>query len=133
MGNKVLNIFLLCIRSLAVRARHSVTSRIQAHIKEVCGLKWSSRGNILASGGDDNRVYIWEASRMSSSDYLYRLDSHCAAVKALAWCPYDAHVLASGGGKRDGSIKLWNIQKGICINSIDTKSQASCYNLINAH
>ncbi|KAK2988944.1 hypothetical protein RJ640_026212 [Escallonia rubra] len=92
-----------------VRARYSLTSRIQAHASEVCGLKWSSRGNILASGGNDNRVYIWDTLRMSSSQFLHRLNDHSSAVKALAWCPYDSDVLASGGGTRDGRIKIWNV------------------------
>ena len=60
---------------------------------------------------------------MCSSNFLYRCDGHRAAVKALAWCPYQSNVLASGGGTLDGCIKIWNIQKGTCINSIDAKAQ----------
>ncbi|XP_023888921.1 cell division cycle 20.5, cofactor of APC complex [Quercus suber] len=106
-----------------VRAPNNLTSRIKLHTQEVCGLKWSSRGNTLASGGNENLIYIWEASKMSSSNFLYRFNDHCAAVKALAWCPYQSDVLASGGGTKDGCIKIWNTQKGTCINSIDTKAQ----------
>ena len=54
---------------------------------------------------------------------MYRLNAHSAAVKALAWCPYNSDVLASGGGLLDGSLKLWNVQKGVCINSINTHAQ----------
>ncbi|KAI8031020.1 Cell division cycle 20.2, cofactor of APC complex [Camellia lanceoleosa] len=81
-----------------VRVRNSMICRVQTHAHQVCGLKWSNRGNLLASGGNDNMIYIWEASKMSSSHFLHRLDEHNGAVKALAWCPYDSHVLASGGG-----------------------------------
>ncbi|KAI5670337.1 hypothetical protein M9H77_10701 [Catharanthus roseus] len=110
-----------------VRARNSLTCHMKVHTGEVCGLKWSPTGNILASGGNDNRVYIWHASKMSSSacNYMYCLKEHTAAVKALAWCPYNYDVLASGGGTKDGCIKLWNLQKGTCINSISTKTQIS--------
>ncbi|GMP23773.1 hypothetical protein CsSME_00001250 [Camellia sinensis var. sinensis] len=106
-----------------VRVRNSMICRVQTHAHQVCGLKWSNRGNLLASGGNDNMIYIWEASKMSSSHFLHRLDEHNGAVKALAWCPYDSHVLASGGGTMDGCIKLWSIQNGLCINSIDTQAQ----------
>ncbi|KAK4280031.1 hypothetical protein QN277_011710 [Acacia crassicarpa] len=106
-----------------VRARNNVISRLQAHSEEVCGLKWSGRGNILASGGNENRIYIWDSAKMSSSNFLHCFDAHCAAVKALAWCPYQSDVLASGGGTQDGCIKTWNVQKGTCISSIDTKAQ----------
>ncbi|GKA15018.1 cell division cycle 20.5, cofactor of APC complex-like protein [Tanacetum coccineum] len=80
-------------------------------------------GNLLASGGDDNDVYIWEASRMNSSQFVHRFTHHVSAVKALAWCPYNFDVLASGGGVRDRCIKLWNTQKGTCITSVETGSQ----------
>ncbi|KAJ4728932.1 cell division cycle 20.2, cofactor of APC complex-like [Melia azedarach] len=106
-----------------VRISNSATSCIKAHDGEVCGLKWSNEGNLLASGGDDNLVYIWEPSKMSSPNFLHRFNDHRAAVKALAWCPYQLNVLASGGGTQDGCIKIWNLQKGTCISNIDTKSQ----------
>ncbi|KAG6747307.1 hypothetical protein POTOM_049705 [Populus tomentosa] len=76
-----------------VRVRNSPTSRIQAHTEEVCGLKWSSEGNVLASGGNESFIYIWEASKMSSSNFLHRFNAHNqAAVKALAWCPYQFNI-----------------------------------------
>ncbi|KAK6262063.1 hypothetical protein QUC31_007879 [Theobroma cacao] len=106
-----------------VRAVNNLASCIRKHTDEVCGLKWSTEGNMLATGGNENLLYIWEASKMSSSKYLHRLSDHCAAVKALAWCPYQHNVLASGGGLSDGCIKIWNTQKGTCINSIETKAQ----------
>ncbi|XP_057457737.1 cell division cycle 20.2, cofactor of APC complex-like [Lotus japonicus] len=106
-----------------VRARRNVTSRVKAHRAEVCGLKWSRRGNMLASGGGDNHIYIWDSSKMSSSSFLHCFKDHRAAVKALAWCPYDSNVLGSGGGTDDRCIKIWNVQKGTCIRSIDTTAQ----------
>jgi WD40 repeat protein len=39
---------------------------------------------------------------------LHRLDAHIAAVKALAWCPWQKHLLASGGGTADRTIRFWN-------------------------
>ncbi|TKY44457.1 Cell division cycle 20.2, cofactor of APC complex [Spatholobus suberectus] len=107
-----------------VRARTNVISRVKAHTAEVCGLKWSRRGgNILASGGNENHIYVWDLAKMSSSNFLHCFKDHCAAVKALAWCPYDSGVLASGGGTEDRCIKIWNVKKGTCICSIDTKAQ----------
>ncbi|KAF8412837.1 hypothetical protein HHK36_000809 [Tetracentron sinense] len=107
-----------------VRAGNSLISCIRAHTQELCGLKWSSRGNLLASGGNDNVIHIWEASKMSSSRFLHQFNDHRAAVKALAWCPYQDDILASGGGTSDRCIKIWNLQTGKCINSLDTKGQA---------
>jgi cell division cycle protein 20 (cofactor of APC complex) len=97
------------------------------HEQEVCGLKWSPSGQQLASGGNDNLLHIWSsaaaASSSRSSSYLHRLDDHQAAVKALAWCPFQSNLLASGGGTADRCIKFWNTHTGACVNSIDTESQ----------
>ncbi|KAL8472800.1 hypothetical protein ACS0TY_029858 [Phlomoides rotata] len=108
-----------------VRTKKSKVCTVKVHKREVCGLKWSSAGTKLASGGNDNLLYLWDARKMSTSHHLYRFNNHCAAVKALAWCPYDYNVLASGGGTVDGSIKIWNLQKGICTCSTETKAQIS--------
>lgn len=32
---------------------------LQGHRQEVCGLKWSPDGQSLASGGNDNKLFVW--------------------------------------------------------------------------
>lgn len=111
---------------LTVRVRRS-TAIFTGHSQEVCGLRWSLSGQQLASGGNDNLLHIWDAAVLTSSAEqaapLFRLEGHQAAVKALAWCPYQNNLLASGGGTTDRCIKFWNTQVGYCTNSIDTNSQ----------
>lgn len=121
-----------------VRMREHVVSRLTGHEQEVCGLKWSKSGQQLASGGNDNRLFIWDAAMTSShanpgvsttgsapagNNWLHRMEDHTAAVKALAWCPFQSNLLASGGGTADRSIKFWNTSTGALLNSIDTHSQ----------
>ncbi|XP_024364758.1 cell division cycle 20.2, cofactor of APC complex [Physcomitrium patens] len=108
-----------------VRIRDHVIGSMEAHEQEVCGLKWSPSGQQLASGGNDNILHIWDASAASSASAspLHSLDEHQAAVKALAWCPFQSNLLASGGGTADRCIKFWNTHTGACVNSIDTHSQ----------
>ncbi|KAK9821213.1 hypothetical protein WJX81_000438 [Elliptochloris bilobata] len=103
-----------------VRVREHITATLRGHEQEVCGLKWSPSGAQLASGGNDNLLHIWDAG---SSRPAQRLTAHCAAVKALAWCPFQANLLASGGGTADRCIKFWNTHTGALLNSIDTNSQ----------
>ena len=100
--------------------------KLRAHDQEVCGLKWSPSGQQLASGGNDNLLHIWDVSMLhngTTSTYLHRLSDHRAAVKALAWCPFQNNLLASGGGAADRCIKFWNTHNGVCLNSVDTNSQ----------
>uniref|UniRef100_A0A0D3E312 Uncharacterized protein n=1 Tax=Brassica oleracea var. oleracea TaxID=109376 RepID=A0A0D3E312_BRAOL len=88
----------------------------KGHCQEVCGLKWSGSGQRRASGGNDSLVHIWD--RSSSTQ-------HTSAAKALAWCPFQSNLLASGGGEEDRKIKFWNTQTGACLNSVDTGSSQS--------
>lgn len=104
-----------------VRQRDHVIQTLQGHSQEVCGLKWSPDGKLLASGGNDNLVNIWTAA----GEQRHTLTHHQAAVKALAWCPWQSNLLATGGGTNDRHIRFWNTTSGNCLNSIDTKSQVS--------
>jgi len=99
----------------------SFVGKSGGHKQEVCGLKWSHDGEQLASGGNDNRLLIWNASAVKKP--VYKIDKHKAAVKALAWCPWQQGVLASGGGTADAHIHLWNSLTGTNIRSVDTGSQ----------
>jgi cell division cycle 20-like protein 1 (cofactor of APC complex) len=72
----------------------TLSQRLLSHKQEVCGLKWSYDQKTLASGGNDNKVYIWEPAL--SNSYRFKFSEHCAAVKALAWSPYDRKELLIG-------------------------------------
>ncbi|KAK9823526.1 hypothetical protein WJX72_003403 [[Myrmecia] bisecta] len=101
------------------RVREHITATMRGHEQEVCGLKWSPNGQQLASGGNDNLMHIWDAA----GTQVHRIEAHQAAVKALAWCPFQGNLLASGGGTADRCIKFWNTHTGALLNSIDTHSQ----------
>ncbi|XP_057721595.1 cell division cycle 20.2, cofactor of APC complex-like [Arachis stenosperma] len=109
-----------------VRVRSHIVDTYRGHHQELCGLKWSPSGQQLASGGNDNLVHVWDRSMASSNSptrWLHRLDEHRAAVKALAWCPFQANLLASGGGGADQCIKFWNTHTGACLNTVNAGSQ----------
>nr|XP_042895258.1 cell division cycle protein 20 homolog [Parasteatoda tepidariorum] len=106
-------------------SEHHVGTLIN-HTQEICGLKWSLDGRYLASGGNDNLVNIWSADAgvgQTDAQPLHTFNEHQAAVKALAWCPWQPNILASGGGTADRHIRFWNCNLGTSLNSIDAKSQ----------
>ena len=104
-------------------AAHNIAT-LSSHRQEVCQLAWSHDGNTLASGGNDNRLCLWDVTTSSSAPRpRFELMDHQAAVKALAWSPHERNLLASGGGTADRTIKFWNSQTGSLLNSIDTDSQ----------
>ncbi|XP_041127101.1 cell division cycle protein 20 homolog isoform X2 [Polyodon spathula] len=104
-------------------AEHHIAT-LSGHSQEVCGLKWSPDGKYLASGANDNLVYVWpnvQESRDSTPVHCFA--QHQGAVKALAWCPWQTNILASGGGTSDRHIRIWNVSSGSCLSSLDTESQ----------
>lgn len=91
--------------------------RLAGHRQEVCGLKWSPDNQYLASGGNDNRLYVWN---MQSLSPVQTYTDHIAAVKAIAWSPHHHGLLASGGGTADRCIRFWNTLTGQPMQCVDT-------------
>jgi cell division cycle 20-like protein 1 (cofactor of APC complex) len=104
-----------------VRIPEHYTDVLNGHRQEVCGLKWSLDEIQLASGGNDNKLLIWNSANLRAPSM--RFSEHQAAIKAIAWSPHQHGLLASGGGTADRCIKFWNTLNSSCINSIDTGSQ----------
>ncbi|CAG8894498.1 unnamed protein product [Penicillium nalgiovense] len=103
-----------------VRSPDQYIRKLSGHKQEVCGLKWNTEDGQLASGGNDNKLMVWDKLNETP---LYRFSDHNAAVKAIAWSPHQRHLLASGGGTADRTIKFWNTLNGSMIKEVDTGSQ----------
>ncbi|CAI2365657.1 unnamed protein product [Moneuplotes crassus] len=103
-----------------VRADSPLIYDWERHKQEVCGLKWSPDDQQLASGGNDNKLFIWS---VQNKDPLAKFSDHSAAVKAIGWSPHQHGLLATGGGTADRCIKFWNTLTLENIDSIDTESQ----------
>lgn len=94
---------------------------LKGHRQEVCGVKWSWDGAYLASGGNDNKVGIWDFKMFPKPLSLF--SEHTAAVKALAWNPHRQNELTTGGGTNDKKIKFWNTYSSHSFKTVETDSQ----------
>ncbi|KAI6702214.1 hypothetical protein NL676_011350 [Syzygium grande] len=103
-----------------IRAQDDFVSKLAGHKSEVCGLKWSYDNRELASGGNDNRLFVWN---QHSTQPVLKYSEHTAAVKAIAWSPHLHGLLASGGGTADRCIRFWNTTTNSQLSCIDTGSQ----------
>lgn len=112
----------IAVSSSSGRGSSGMVKELPGHRQEVCGLKWSFDEKMLASGGNDNKLYVWEPMQQST-DPIHRFEDHTAAVKAVAWSPHQAGLLASGGGTADRHIRFWNASTGVPLHKIDTGSQ----------
>ncbi|DBA04765.1 TPA: hypothetical protein N0F65_004402 [Lagenidium giganteum] len=130
-GSRDRNIYLRDIRT-----PEPFQHKLAGHKQEVCGLKWSFDDHQLASGGNDNKLFVWNVNTSSSSLAnaqatahapatipMVRFSEHTAAVKAIAWSPHQHGLLASGGGTADRCIRFWNTHTQTHLNAIDTGSQ----------
>ncbi|KAI7858334.1 WD40-repeat-containing domain protein [Circinella umbellata] len=105
-----------------VRAAQFKQAELIGHVDEVCGLEWRSDGGMLASGGNDNVVHLWDAR---STKPKFTKTNHSGAVKAIAWCPWEMNLVATGGGREDTHIHFWNSSHGGKVKSVYTGSQVT--------
>lgn len=116
-GSRDRNVLLRDIRVPAYEGER----KLAGHKQEVCGLKWSPDHMLLASGGNDNKLLVWNVNGGNSPIQTYH--DHIAAVKAIAWSPHQHGLLASGGGTADRCIRFWNTLTGQNLQYVDTGSQ----------
>ena len=108
------------IKTIDLRTKTNPIINYIGHEKEICGMKWSLDDKKLASGGDDNLLFIWDIRKQRPEQ---KFNSHSSAIKALDWSTYKFGYLISGGGTHDMTLKLWNINNMTLVDSINTSSQ----------
>jgi WD40 repeat protein/tRNA A-37 threonylcarbamoyl transferase component Bud32 len=69
---------------------------------------FSSNGRLLASGGGDHRIQIWDL--VSSARPIQTLTNHTGFVVAVVFSPTNPAWLASAGA--DQRLRLWNWSEG---------------------
>ncbi len=71
------------------------------HEGPVSVLSWSQDGAMLASGGQDQRVRVWDVRRGG----IVCTFGHSGAVSSLAWAPNGRQLVSASGQE----LKRWNI------------------------
>jgi hypothetical protein len=79
---------------------------LPGHKGAIWSIAVSRDSRLLASGGDDNQVRIWD---VATGQLLYTLVGHTAKVWTVAFSQ-TLPLLASGSD--DGQIKLWDVDTG---------------------
>lgn len=89
-----------------LRIKDCLFKSVHCHNGEICTIKIKpDQKNIFASGANDNKVCIFD---VRNSTPFSILKGHQGAVKAISWCPWKSNILATGGGKNDRTLKIWN-------------------------
>ncbi len=68
-------------------------------------LAWSPGGALLASGGEDGLVQLWDAKAL---EHVATLEGHARSVNGLLFLPDGATLVSGEGGA--GAIRLWDVR-----------------------
>lgn len=95
--------------------------RLPIHTQQICGLAWSMDGSQFITGGNDNMACLFDTdvvfgrkggseveARVGDSGERYRWP-HGAAVKAIAFCPWQRSLVATGCALSITSRSLFSV------------------------
>ncbi|KAK0316687.1 hypothetical protein LTR01_000437 [Friedmanniomyces endolithicus] len=151
----------------------TLLARISCHSQQVCGMAWSPDGEVIATGGNDNQLFLFDRKKIlrsppppattstnpptrtrGDSDTTIKVRSSSstssassppgqppvllitpgqhkrvfhlnAAVKALAFAPWQPSLLAAGGGSNDRCIHFFHAASGATLATIDCFAQVT--------
>ncbi|KAJ7852973.1 WD40-repeat-containing domain protein, partial [Mycena leptocephala] len=88
-------------------------SKVTRHQASIATLAWNTDGKLLASGDESGVVYTWDARSkvpLDVGEFYQRRKKiqHSKAVSALAWCPWQSKLLATGD--LGGTVKFWTVE-----------------------
>ncbi len=97
-------------------ARHSLLTALQyrprlaqflhGHLGQVWSAAYSPDGTLIASGGQDRIIRLWNAA---TGKEVMTLEGHAGSITGLALSP-DGSILVSGSD--DGTLRRWNAATG---------------------
>jgi WD40 repeat protein/serine/threonine protein kinase len=79
----------------------------------ILSVVYSPNGNLLAAGGWDGSVHLFD---VGSDMLLDTLNSHTGEVNSMAFSP-DGEYLISGGS--DGTVRLWNVDSRVLLRTFE--------------
>ena len=91
----------------------------QGHRGSVNALAFNEASGLVASGGRDTEIVVWD---MVGDSAVCRLTGHKGEITCLSFLPGHADFLVTGS--KDGVVKIWSVKLQICVQTItDMKSE----------
>jgi WD40 repeat protein len=84
---------------------------INAHSSWVTAVCYASNNSWIASGGNDNKIKIWD----TMGNLLFTLNGHSDDITSLRFSPDNARLFSSS---LDNTVKVWNTSTGSLIHTI---------------
>ncbi|CAI6336928.1 unnamed protein product [Periconia digitata] len=125
------NVRLWQVDSNAEERKITYLASLKKHSQAVNVVRWSPRGEILASAGDDGNILLWIPSENQSAQTSYgeeaddskenwRVKRSCGSsmgseIYDLAWSPDGVFFIT---GSMDNIARIYNAQTGACVRQI---------------
>lgn len=75
-----------------------------------CALAWSPESNLIACGGDDKLVQVWQVENAGAEavtmNHYFTYRGHSNWVNSLAWSPDGARIASTGD---DRTVHIWQV------------------------
>jgi WD40 repeat protein len=116
-----------------IRANPQLQVYLNGHINEVRSATFSPDGSMLAAGGFDNTIFLWDVKTGQQigppliGPQLYADAGHTGLITSLAFSP-DGKVLAAGS--LDTTIVLWDVKTGKLIGAPLTAHKSSIKSVV---
>ncbi|PRT53964.1 Meiosis-specific APC/C activator protein AMA1 [Wickerhamiella sorbophila] len=81
------------------------------HRAQICSITLNPTGTYLSVGANDGLTSAWEVLPDQTVKFLYWAP-HKTAVRAIAFCPWAPYLVATGGGRQDQRVRIWDIRDG---------------------
>ncbi len=88
-------------------------STLDSHNGSVCAVEFSPDAKILASGGTDRRIRLWNTD---TGKIIYTLDGHQESVTALKFMPNGKILISTGV---DRTIRFWDLETKQLLKTIE--------------
>ncbi|KAJ7799524.1 quinon protein alcohol dehydrogenase-like superfamily [Mycena leptocephala] len=89
----------------STRSRQLVT-RLEGHTKSIFSTSFSSHGNLLISGSEDQTVRVWQCCPQTQTwSCIAVLYGHSSTVFSVAFLPDGKRIISVG----DSTIRIWDI------------------------
>ncbi len=112
-------IFLLLLLSINALTQEIELSVQTGHSSSINCIAFSPGDDLIASGGNDNKIILWDFISSKQADVLF---GHNAAITSLCFHPKEKLLLSSSA---DSTVKIWETETGNCIQTIRFKFQVN--------